>query len=177
MKKNIALDWVLAFSYHAISTVYFQIVATCFFYLILGFWDFTDYSDYKLVYDIIVFRSNIHITLTILIGFNFMEVLIISLTGAFLQHEKKLMLWSNDNWKMQINNILIKLVIVFNYAYNYADNYNLVYSIIMGLCFLSQMILGFLSPLYWKCFFFLFNMWFNSFVFLLEFMILIISLY
>ena len=46
-----------------------------------------------------------------------------------------------------------------------------------SLCFFSQMILEFLSPLYWKCFFDLFNIWFNSLVFLLEFMILMSSLY
>ena len=99
-----------------------------------------------------------------------------SVITALLHHEKKLTLWSNNSWKIQILNTMIKLALSFNYTINCDDKYNLAFSIIMGILFLLETILHFFSPLYWKYFYDFFNLWFSLFGFILECMIFLDSL-
>ena len=158
--------------------IYFQVISTCSMYLFLAFGNYTEYSSYKLVDDnLIVTNSSTHIILTVFMGIVLLEILIICLSAALLHQERKLTLWSCDDWQIRILNIGIKFALACSYTINCVDKSNLVFSIITACLFFGQIILRFLSPLYWKRSFDLFALGFDIFIFIIACMILIDSFY
>jgi len=166
---NTFLGYFISFGYCIYYRVIYVIVFTCTLYVYNRLDEKKLYNPHKKISGTMIESKSInHFILLVLMSITLLEMTIMNLMVVFFYQTKRFVLWSTYTWKIELLNNLLKIVLVISVIIDTNNDYTLIFSIIIGLLILFQIILRFMTPLYYDPIIDLIELSFDCCLFLFE---------